>query len=211
MNLRFEEEAKKEKRKKLIFETIRYLILVVIVIALAWCIINLCLKKVTMIGSSMENTLHSGQEVIVNTFFKRFVSPGRSSVIAFFPESGADTKERTDSSILIRRIVGLPGEKVKISGGYVYINGKKLEEDYEFDRNVSSGQADQDITLKEDEFFVLSDKRTDLDDSRSSSFTKVRSENIIGTVFLQLDPFGFIAGPEPEKSKSDENEEKSEE
>ncbi len=211
MNLRFEEEAKKEKRKKLIYETIRYLIYVVIVIFFAWCIINLCLKKVTMIGSSMENTLHSGQEIIVNTFFKRFVSPGRNSVIAFFPETGADNKERTDSSILIRRIVGLPGERVKISGGYVYINGKKLEEDYEFDRNVSSGQADQEVSLKDNEYFVLSDKRTDLDDSRSSSFTKVISDNIIGTVILQLDPFGFIAGPEPDKTESDEDEEKSEE
>ena len=211
MNLRFEEEAKKEKRKKLIYETIRYLILVVIVIALAWCIINLCLKKVTMIGSSMENTLHSGQEVIVNTFFKRFFSPGRNSVIAFFPESGTDTKERTDSSILIRRVVGLPGEKIKISGGFVYINGEKLEEDYEFDRNVSSGQADQDVVLKDDEYFVLSDKRTDLDDSRSSSFTKVKNDSIIGTVFLKLDPFGFISGPEPENSEDGEGEEKSEE
>lgn len=211
MNLRFEEEAKKEKRKKLIFETIRYLILVVFVIALAWCIINLCLKKVTMIGSSMENTLHTGQEVIVNTFFKRFVSPGRNSVIAFFPEAGVDTKERTDSSILIRRVVGLPGEKVKISGGYVYVDGKKLEEDYEFDRNVSSGQADQEMTLGDDEYFVLSDKRTDLDDSRSTSFTKVRDENIIGTVFLKLEPFGFISGPEAEKTDEKDEEEKSEE
>ena len=211
MNLRFEEEAKKEKRKKLIFETIRYLILVVMVIALAWCIINLCLKKVTMIGSSMENTLHSGQEVIVNTFFKRFVSPGRNSVIAFFPEGGIDKKERTDSSILIRRVVGLPGENVKISGGYVYINGEKLDEEYDFDRNVSSGQADKDFKLKDNEYFVLSDKRTDLDDSRSSSFTKVLSDNIVGTVFLKLDPFGFVSGPESEKTDKDEGEEKSEE
>lgn len=211
MNLRFEEEAKKEKRKKLIFETVRYLIMVVIVIAIAWCIINLCLKKVTMIGSSMENTLHSGQEVIVNTFFKKFFSPGRNTVIAFFPEAGTDNKERTDSSILIRRIVGLPGEKVKISGGYVYINGEKLEEDYEFDRNVSSGQAVDDVLLKDDEYFVLSDKRTDLDDSRSSSFTKVRNENIVGTVFLELDPFGLISGPQAEKTDEDEEEENSEE
>ena len=211
MNLRFEEEAKKEKRKKLIFETIRYLILVVFVIALAWCVINLCLKKVTMIGSSMENTLHGGQEVIVNTFFKRFFTPSRNSVVAFFPETGTDTKERTDSSILIRRIVGLPGEKVRISGGYVYIDGKKLEEDFEFDRNVSSGQADQETKLGDDEFFVLSDKRTDLDDSRSSSFSKVKKENLVGTVFLKLDPFGFISGPETEKGEDDTKEEKSEE
>ncbi|MEE3467798.1 MAG: signal peptidase I [Eubacterium sp.] len=205
MNLRFEEEAKKEKRKRLIIASIRYAVEVILVIALAWCIINLCLKKVTMIGSSMDNTLHSGQEVIVNTFFKHFGAPDRNSVIAFYPERGVNSVEDlTDSAVLIRRIVGLPGETVKISGGFVYVNGEKLEEDYEFDRNVSAGQAEEDYKLGEDEFFVLSDKRADLDDSRSTSFTKVKRDNIIGTVFLTLDPFSTIAGPEKEEPEETE-------
>ena len=205
MNLRFEEEAKKERHKKLIIASVRYLIEVILVIALAWCIINLCLKKVTMIGSSMDNTLHGGQEVIVNTFFKHFSTPGRSSVIAFYPEKSVNSVEdRSDSAILIRRIVGLPGETVKISGGYVYINGTKIEEDYEFDRNVSAGQAEEDYKLGEDEFFVLSDKRADLDDSRSTSFTKVKNDNIIGTVFITLNPFSTISGPENEEAEDTE-------
>lgn len=201
MNLRFEEEAKKEKRKKLIIEAVRYVIEIIIVIALAWCIINLCMKKVKMIGSSMENTLNNGQDVLVNTFFKHFSSPGRDSVIAFYPEPSGDSgEERHDSAILIRRVIGLPGENVKIIGGYVYINGEKLEESYEFDRNVSAGQAEEEIRLNEDEYFVLSDKRADLDDSRSTSFTRVKKENIVGTVFLALNPLSTISGPKPEES-----------
>ena len=199
MNLRFEEEAKKEKRKKLIIGSVRYVIEIIIAIILAWLIVNLCLKKVTMIGSSMENTLSGGQEVIVNTFFKNFFSPGRNSVIAFYPER--------QSNILIRRVVGLPGETVYIKDGYVYINDSVLEDSYEFDRNVSSGQAEQSIKLDEDEFFVLSDKRSDLDDSRSASFTKVKKDNILGTVFLALDPFSFVSGPSSEKEKEDVKEE----
>ena len=207
MNLRFEEEAKKERRKRLIIASVRYVIEIILVIALAWCIINLCLKKVIMIGSSMDNTFHSGQELIVNTFFRHFSSPGRGSVIAFYPEQSAGaSEEMTDSAVLIRRIVGLPGETVKISGGYVYINGQKIEEDYAFDRNVSAGQAESDYKLGDNEFFVLSDKRSDLDDSRSTSFTKVKGDNIIGTVFLTLDPFSTVSGPSDEDEKETEEE-----
>ena len=195
MNLRFEEEAKKEKRKRLIIE-------VILVIVLAWCIVHFALKKVTMIGSSMENTLDSGQEVIVNTFFKHFVSPGRNTVIAFYPVAGAESSDRSDTTILIRRIVGLPGERIKIAGGYIYVDGEKIEEKYDFDRNVSAGQAEQEVRLGDDEYFVLSDKRSDLDDSRSTSFTKVKKENIIGTVFLALDPFHLVSGPDAEETAS---------
>lgn len=208
MNLRFEEEAKKEKRKKLIIGSVRYVIEIIIAIILAWLIVNLCLKKVTMIGSSMENTLSGGQEVIVNTFFKNFFSPGRNSVIAFYPERQSSSNSTlSDSNILIRRVVGLPGETVYIKDGYVYINDSVLEDSYEFDRNVSSGQAEQSIKLDEDEYFVLSDKRSDLDDSRSASFTKVKKDNILGTVFLALDPFSFVSGPSSEKEKEDVKEE----
>ena len=209
MNLRFEEEAKKEKRKKLIIELVRYLIEVAVVILLAWLIINFALKKVIMIGSSMENTLNSGQEVIVNTVTKHIFSPGRGAVIAFYPEKNSSPDSNlTDSNILIRRIVGLPGEKISMKDGMVYADNKLIEESYEFDRHVSSGQAEEPMELGEDEYFVLSDKRTDLDDSRSNSFTKVKKENIIGTVLMTLNPFSFVSGPEPEKKETEEEKEK---
>lgn len=209
MNLRFEEEAKKERHKKLIIETIRYVIEIILVIVLAWCVVNFALKKVTMIGSSMESTLNSGEEVIVNTFFNHFSAPGRGDVIAFYPEQGtADDSMRADNNILIRRVVGLPGETVRMEDGKVLINGEPIEEDYIFDRNVSAGQAEEDYKLEKDEFFVLSDKRSDLDDSRSASFTKVRRDNIVGSVFLALDPFSFVSGPKVTTDKETTEEDK---
>ncbi|MBR6229932.1 MAG: signal peptidase I [Eubacterium sp.] len=205
MNLRFEEEAKKEKRKKLIIELVRYLIEVILVILLAWVIINFTMKKVIVIGSAMENMLNSGQEVIVNTITKHLFSPGRGTVIAFYPEKKSSLETSlSDSNILIRRIVGLPGEKIHMEDGVVYADNKPIEESYEFDRHVSAGQAEEPMQLGEDEYFVLSDKRTDLDDSRSSSFTKVKKGNIVGSVFMTLNPFSFVSGPEPEKETEEE-------
>ncbi len=196
MNLRFEEEAKKERKKKLIIELIRYVIEIILVIALAWVIINFALKKVIMIGNSMENTISNGQELLVNTVFKNFFSPKRGSVIAFYPENTSDDESSSDSNILIRRVAGLPGETIQMIEGIIYIDGEPLEEKYDFDRKVSAGRAEEKIHLGEDEYFVLSDKRTDLDDSRSDSFTTVKSDNIIGDVFLSLEPLSFISGPD---------------
>ena len=70
----------------------------------------------------------------------------------------------------------------------------------------SAGQAEEDYVLDKDEFFVLSDKRSDLDDSRSASFTKVRRDNIVGSVFLALNPFSFVSGSNAtEKEETEED------
>lgn len=202
MNLRFEEEKKKERRIQLIKESVYFAIAVVIVIVLAWAIVHFALKRVSVIGSSMENTLYNGEDVIVNKTSYAILSPDRNDVIAFYPiQEEDDITLQDDSSIIIRRIIGLPEEKVRIQDGFVYINGQKLEEEYPFEVMNSAGQAISEITLGEDEYFVLSDNRRDMDDSRSTSFTKVKRENIIGEVILSLNPFSLVGGPENEEEE----------
>lgn len=100
---------------------------------------------------------------------------------------------------MIRRVVGLPGEKVQIKDGKVYIDGEVLEEKYAFPDMQSGGAASSEVTLGDDEYFVLSDNRSDMDDSRNSSFTKVKKSNIIGKVIFRLSPFALVGGPEEEK------------
>ncbi len=68
----------------------------------------------------------------------------------------------------------------------------------------SAGRAVNEIQLAEDEYFVLSDNRNDMDDSRNTSFTKVRKKNIIGRVILRLNPFSLLGGPEQEEPKKEE-------
>ena len=202
MNLRFEEEQKKERRINFFKEMIRFLIEAIVVVFIAWLIVTFALKKVSVIGSSMETTLYNGEDVIVNKASFFLLSPRRSQLIAFYPEKEEEEKEaedRTDSDIQIRRVIGLPGEKVLIKDGRIYIDGKVIEEDYDFDSMNSGGRAINEIQLDEDEYFVLSDNRNDMDDSRNTSFTKVRKENIIGKVLIRLDPFSLPGGPEKEK------------
>lgn len=202
MNLNFEAESRKEKRVKLLKEAIRFTIAIVIVILFAWLIVKFFLMKASMIGTSMENTLSNGDNVIINKGAYLLLSPGRNDVIAFYPEvkEGEDTVQ-DDSSILIRRVIGLPGETIQITDGIIYINQEPLEEKYAYEKMHSSGIATSEITLAEDEYFVLSDNRNDMDDSRNTTFTKVKTDTIIGKVMIRLNPFSLIGGPTQEEEK----------
>lgn len=200
VNLLFEEEQKKERRKKILKEILLYLLEIAVVVFLAWTIVHFAMKRASMIGSSMEPTLYNGEDVIINETSFLILKPARHAVIAFYPEQEEGEEVLfDDSSVLIRRILGLPGEKVQIKNGEVYIDGEKIEEKYEFEPMVSAGRAHAEITLKDDEYFVLSDNRVDMDDSRNKSFTVVKRKNIIGKVILSLNPFSLIGGPDGTK------------
>lgn len=203
MNLRFEEDTKRERRIQFLKEAVWFAIAAGVVVLLAWLMVEFTLKKVSVIGSAMETTLYNGEDVIVNKFSYLLLSPGRGAVIAFYPEGDDDEpQEWTDSSIVIRRVVGLPGEKIRIADGKIYVNGETITEDYAFGEMISAGRANEEVKLEDDEYFVLSDKRSDLDDSRDTTFTRVRKKNIIGKVILSLNPFSMIGGPEKDTSET---------
>lgn len=196
MNIRFEEEKRKQRRKEILTEIIKFVIAAILVVVLAWLIMTFAVKKASVIGSGMEKTLYNGEDVLINRAYGVLLGPSRDSVIAFYPEKDeADTTEHDDSSILIRRIVGLPGEKIKIASGKIFIDGEFLEEDYKFKNIQSGGIANVEYTIPEDEYFVLNDNRNDMNDSRSQTFTKVKKDNIIGKVILVLNPFSLLSGP----------------
>lgn len=197
MNLRFEQEMKRERRRQALKELLWFLLAAVIVILAAWLIVRFALKKVNVIGSAMETTLYNGEDVIVNKVSYLALSPGRESVIAFYPEPEEEEEQiYDDSSVLIRRVIGLPGETVRITDGKIYINDERLTEKYHFGEMASAGIANSEIELGEDEYFVLSDNRNDMDDSRNAAFTKVKKKNIIGKVILKFHPLSLIGGPE---------------
>jgi len=203
MNLRFEQEQKRERRIQIIKEIIWFLLAIILVIIVAWVIVRFALKKVSVIGSAMETTLYNGEDVIVNKTSYLLISPKRDAVIAFYPEQeDGDETLQDDSTVLIRRVVGVPGEKVQIREGKIYIDGEIVKEKYSFSPMISAGLANNEITLGEDEYFVLSDNRNDMDDSRNASFTKVKRENIIGKVILTIQPFSVVAGPEKTQTEN---------
>ena len=133
----------------------------------------------------MEPSIETGQHLLMNKVTYKLKEPQRGDVIAF----KKDGKEH--SSIHVKRIIGLPGEKIQIKDGKVYINGK-LYKEKNFPNIINPGLAEQQITLGKNEYFVLGDNRNNSEDSRFSSIGMVKRKHIIGKTWMVLSPFEDI-------------------
>lgn len=178
-----EEESKK---MKIIKEIAIWAGEILLVIFLAYMVIAYGVEKTTVVGGSMEPILSNNDKVLINKLVYRFTSPKRFDIIVFKPEG------KEHSYYTIKRVVGLPGEKIQIKNGKVYINGQKLEEKVEVDSIINEGLADEVVTLDEDEYFVLGDNRNNSEDSRFANVGNVTKEEIVGKVWIRLHPFEIV-------------------
>lgn len=187
--LTFYEKEKKISKSMIreIFSTIFYCFAAILV---AFVIVFSVGMKAGVIGVSMEPALYNGQEVLVNRLVYKVTSPKRGDVIAFLPNGNKN------SHYYLKRIVGLPGERIQIIGGYVYINGEPLEEDESYDKMADAGIAENEMLLGSDEYFVLGDNRNNSEDSRSGNIGAVKKDTIAGKVWFHLscdeENLGFV-------------------
>lgn len=186
MNFNFEAYERKEKIQKILIEIIIWVIEILVVIGVAYFIVNYAVEKSSMVGDSMRPILMNEDKIIINKFAYRFTDPKRFDIIVF-KQNGKE-----HSFYNIKRIIGLPGEKVLIQDGIVYINGAPLEEKIEVELMTTAGIVADEILLDENEYFVLGDNRNSSEDSRFSNLGNVVSEDIIGKAWIRLDPFNFI-------------------
>lgn len=163
-----------------------WIIEIIIVVALAFGVVYYFGRQVTVTDDSMEPTLSVSQTLLVNSAATTFVSPKRGDIIAF--RSSSDER----SAILIKRIVGLPGETVQILGGQIYINGDLYVEEHGFPAINNPGLADEKIYLGGTEYFVLGDSRNNSEDSRHVDIGNIDKDRIIGKVWAKLGPFSVI-------------------
>ena len=156
-----------------------------------WIVITFVGQRTEVEGASMENTLHNGDNLIVDKLSYRFHDPERFDIIVFPFQYQSNT-------YYIKRIIGLPGETVQImEDGSIYINGEKLEESYgrEVIKPETIGRAADPIVLEEDEYFVMGDNRNNSSDSRTDMVGNIKREDIIGKAWLRIWPlsdFGVL-------------------
>lgn len=175
-----EEELKRATYKKRYWHMLRSTISILIVVAaIAVLISNLFLPILRIYGSSMTPTLANGN--IVTAI--RYGDYDRGDVIAFY----------YNNKILVKRVIGLPGEQVDIDeNGNVSINGEPLEEPYLEETALGECDIELPYQVPDGRYFVIGDHRSVSSDSRSSQVGCISEEQIIGKLFLRIWPLNEI-------------------
>lgn len=125
-------------------------------------------------GASMDYTLEDGQLVFINKFVYNVKDVERFDIVVLNNEE--------DNDRIIKRIIGLPNEKIEYNNNQLYVNGKLVEQNYEVEQT-----EDFTVVTKENEYFVLGDNRDVSKDSRMlGNFNK---KDIVGRVNFRILPF----------------------
>lgn len=178
MKYDFDLENRKEARKLLIKKISLCLLEVIVVLFAAFAITHYGMVAFTVSGQSMSPTLEDKDKILVNKMSYKIHSVKRNDIV-LVEQSGAEHNYYT-----LQRIIGLPGEKVTIKDGYVYIDGQKLEEKYKFDTMENGGLALETVTLEEGEYFVLCDNRNNGEDSRNAGVGNISKDRIVGKAWF---------------------------
>lgn len=173
------------KEPNIVREILGFLLYVVMVVGITFFIITFIGQRTYVSGSSMENTLHHGDNLIVDKLTYRFSKPKRYDIIVF-------PFRYQEKTYYIKRIIGLPGETVQIQDGVILIDGEELQESYGREVMKNAGLAADMITLGEDEYFVLGDNRNDSTDSRDPSVGVIHKDEIIGRAWIRIWPLDKI-------------------
>lgn len=172
-------------RATLIGEIIRTIIFVVAVTAL----FDMAIPRSLVDGRSMRPTFEDGERLVVSRLHYLITRPDRGQIVVF-----NSVRNYESGVMLIKRVVGLPGENVAIRDRHLYINGQRLDEPYILEECSASRCNDAEWQLGADEYFVLGDNRNNSQDSRR--FGVVPFNHIVGTVIFRYwtpDRFGIIA------------------
>jgi signal peptidase I len=147
------------------------------VVFLAYLLVIAFGMRISNSGESMEKTLMAGDEVLLDKLTYRIRKPRANDVVAFLPEGNLNAKYS------IKRVIGVPGDQIVISGGKIYVNGEVYNDILVRDAISEPGLAANEITLGEDEYFVLGDNRNNSEDSRYATIGNISMEDIAGKVW----------------------------
>ena len=143
--------------------------------------------------SSMEDTLHNNDYMIMYRQAYRNDDPQRGDIVIF--QSDLPNEEGEGDKLLIKRVIGLPGDELAIKDDQLYINGEAYHEDYLKDGYtpiVDIPAEGETFTVPEGAYFCMGDNRAGSLDSRDMTVGCVTKDLIKGKVVIRLFPFNKI-------------------
>ncbi len=178
--------AKKLPDKSKILNIVKWAAEIAACVALSYAVVFFFGFRTIVIGEAMSGTLESSDIVLINRLAYMISEPASGQVVAFVPDSNSR------SNYYIRRIVAVPGDTVLISDGYLYVNGEIVELSGSAEEITVAGIAAEEITLGDDEYFVMGDNPNASEDSRHSGIGTVSKEEMTGIVWFIVFPFESI-------------------
>jgi signal peptidase I len=159
-----------------------------IAIALLIGILILQFIKPTIVREhSMRPTLDENDYIFLSKQAYLFDEPDTGDIIVFHTDlRQANGQEK----LLIKRIIGTPGDRIYIKDGNVYVNDQLLSEDYTLDGYTSTDM--EEIVVPEESLFVMGDNRQNSIDSRDEALGFVHYDRIVGKAVFRLYPFNRI-------------------
>lgn len=168
----------KEKKDVILREVFEYIKVIIIAVIVVLILDNTLIANAKVVSGSMENTVMTGSRVFVYRQAYLFSDPKRGDIVTFhFPDS--------PDKDFFKRIIGLPGETVEGRSGYVYINGKKLDEPYVKDKIKDDFGPYQ---VPAGSYFMMGDNRNNSWDSRDWKHKYVKKDAIIGKAEFEYFP-----------------------
>lgn len=165
--------------KELIKDILKYAVLIIVILFVVTYLFSLQ----QVMGSSMEPNLNNNDILLLNKVKYRFQDIKRGDVVAL---------KFKDTNYLVKRVIGIPGDRVEFVDNTLYLNGNKQEEPY-LDDVVTDDFSLKDLgydVIPENMYFVLGDNRENSSDSRELGL--VAREDILGETMLRIWPLNGI-------------------
>lgn len=158
-----------------------------VLVFLVYTLVNLVSVRFFIEGPSMQPNFWAGQFLVVSRAHYLFGDPARGEIVVFDPPGDDD---QADDPLLIKRLIGMPGDTVELREQQVYINGVLLDEPYINEPCEPSRCRDNSWELGPNEYFFMGDNRNNSRDSRV--FGPVTRDRIIGEAIIRYWPLEDI-------------------
>ncbi len=179
---------KKKVSTVVIKEVFSWIFGIAIAVFLALVIAFFLGMTTNVVGVSMEPTLYNGQKIYINRFVYILSPPKAGDVVVFLPNGNEN------SHYYVKRVAAVPGDKVRIENGILFVNG--LECEWMNQKILEAGIAANEFVLNSGEYFCIGDSPNNSEDSRSANIGPVKEDDIIGEAWFHLgseeDGIGFI-------------------
>lgn len=163
-------------------DTFKYIIVIIIIIFLVLYVVT----TQQIVGPSMNNTLHSEDVVILNRAIYRFKKVKRFDVVSF---------NYNETKFLVKRVIGLPGEKVEYKDNILYVNNEPIKESFLTNDVITDDFSIEDLgyhKIPKDMYLMIGDNRSNSMDSRDPKVGLIPKKEIIGKVSVRIWPLSGI-------------------